>query len=427
MELERDSELNNLMNELCEKLEGYPLALGIAASTLSYTSSKASSLLLKTCLQDLIRDVDSDQILFQQVNKYLATNYTRTLVKVWSMALARLKETASGSAAVCVLWLLASVPPEKPTRRIVTTLKELKNMWFCLIEPTDSEALFEAAVHELEKFGLLRLVNNPDRTDSDFYIIIHRLVQKLAKRGCRFQSVLMSQLLQGRPAQDLTSESVQEPSSDLQGNADSTFYRDTLSLVRYYLPIIDHPSESLLQIERMSWMAIRNASIAARRARIPLTGNSAENRVPFDFNLLVTVTASLKYIFLVQVHKKRADHTGKREIATTDDLKSLVWLLYYLDYPSALRAMDSRNKSLKQIFMELLEVLRWVSHCQVSWKPVIITVKSCLLLTYSNLDTYFKLHRCDPQFRGAFELVSMKIICELTTSKIFSLKEFGVR
>ena len=179
-EIDKDQELQDLLQNLVARLNGYPLALGLAAANILYIPGQGSLELLKQSLKKYLRCVDENKILEQRVSSQLATNYPHTLLKVWDIAMTHLGRRMHASEAKKLLSILAYCPQDYLLKIQVQRMYEARSERFGVSFPDENDASFDEALHELQTVGLMR-VENYDHEMSE--VKVHRLVQTLARLG----------------------------------------------------------------------------------------------------------------------------------------------------------------------------------------------------------------------------------------------------
>ena len=126
-EIQDDNELRNVLESLIERLNGYPLALGLAAANIDFIPGQSSTELLKRKLKRYIQCVDNKKFLEQRVDTQLATEYNRTMYAVWDIAMENLERQEFAQEAKHLLSILAHCRQEDLERHIVEPLYEQKS------------------------------------------------------------------------------------------------------------------------------------------------------------------------------------------------------------------------------------------------------------------------------------------------------------
>ena len=178
-QVDEDNSLRDLLHNLAERLNGYPLALGLAAANVSYIPDQDSVELLKKCLKKYIQCVDDNTILEQRVDTQLATNYPHTLLKVWDIAMRNLERREHAREAKQLLYILAYFSQYELKHYLVEIAYNMRSEIFGVSFPEETDATFAEALSELQTVGLTTI----EKTNWLDKIKLHRLVQTLARLG----------------------------------------------------------------------------------------------------------------------------------------------------------------------------------------------------------------------------------------------------
>ena len=183
--VEDDSGLRDLLQSLNTKLNGYPLALGLAAANIPFIPGQDTSEFLKKSLGKYIHSVDNNTILKQRANTHLATNYQKTLLKVWDIAMTNLQRRENGREAKLLLRILAYFSQKDLKYGSYDTVNKVyskgRSEVFGITFPGANDASFDDAFRELQTLGLATAKDkNPDIVNKN--IKVHRLIQILARQ-----------------------------------------------------------------------------------------------------------------------------------------------------------------------------------------------------------------------------------------------------
>ena len=176
-EVQADADLQALLSSLLGKLNGYPMALGLAAASIRYTPGLSCLSLLKQSLWRYIQRVDDQSFLQQAINTSLATKYPHTLLNLWQITMSNLDRREHRLEARCLLAILAHLPQESLDEEIAEAVYQATNKRYELTFPGESDASYEEAVHELQMVGLVRVKEDGPKSQ----IRMHRLVQTLGR------------------------------------------------------------------------------------------------------------------------------------------------------------------------------------------------------------------------------------------------------
>ena len=177
------NELENVIQKLLNKLDGYPLALGLVASNISYVPGKTSLDLLKQDLEEYIHCIEENQVLGQDMGQYLDADYPRTLVSVFENAMNRLEWQKCGQGAKRLLCILAYCPQEQLYEWMASPIYYYTCVPLGITFPAKSDSNFERALDDLQRCGLVTLLRKKSRLlRKEFHEIqMHRLVQTMAR------------------------------------------------------------------------------------------------------------------------------------------------------------------------------------------------------------------------------------------------------
>lgn len=190
-DIRRDKTLGDLLDSLINKLDGYPLALELAAANIHYVPGQEPLTVLKQSLKEYIQSMDDNRILEQRVDIQQAADYPHTLLNVWNIAMKNLERRKARREAKQLLDIIAFLPQHELKEDRAKLVYYSRNERFGVLFPSENDASFEEALHELQAVGLVRV----KKGQCSGVIHVHSLIQRLASlekgASARIQKILL--------------------------------------------------------------------------------------------------------------------------------------------------------------------------------------------------------------------------------------------
>ena len=170
-------DLDSLIDELSDCIQGYPLALQLAAANVNYLPKTDQPELLHSRLKKFITKVKElqDSLMTERVKRG-GTDYERTFRIIWSITMQQIDTDDYSLLGRHLLRILAYTDPDGASWK---DIKEVFEAHLPEDRNTAEDAEFEEAMHLLKK---LVLVHTYEDYRAELAIRMHRMVQSFARR-----------------------------------------------------------------------------------------------------------------------------------------------------------------------------------------------------------------------------------------------------
>ena len=182
--IQNDRELRVLLDDFNGKLNGYPIAVGLAVANISYIAGQSSKQLIQA-LKKYTQYIDDNKFLEHRLDGQAGAGYPHAPLELWNITMNNLERRKSGTEAKCLLGIVAYCSGQDLKAYLVKTMYEVRSYAFGVPYPIRNySASFEEALHALQAVDLVKYDEGQENVQCESEIKVRPIVQTLLLRIC---------------------------------------------------------------------------------------------------------------------------------------------------------------------------------------------------------------------------------------------------